>query len=162
MTTDVGFCNPGDNLAKAAEIMWQKDCGVVPLIDEEKKVVAMITDRDICIAAGTQNRKIADISVNEMIRGEIFDCAADDDIETALKTMKKHQLKRLPVTGNYSELVGILSITDVLSSRRKNKKLMKKLYSTIKAIGAARPIVLKEINEPEAVVNSELTFDDDL
>ncbi len=146
MTTDIGFCNLEDSLTKAAEIMWQKDCGVVPLVDEENKAVGMITDRDICIAAATRNRKTSDIKAKEMINGEVFSCAATDDLETALKKMKKNQLKRLPITDENGELVGILSITDILLCKQKDKKLKKKIYSTLKAIGTTHPIVLKEIS----------------
>ncbi len=146
MTTDIGFCNLEDSLTKAAKIMWQKDCGVVPLVDDENKVVGMITDRDICIAAATQNRKTSDIKAKEMIKGEVFSCAATDNIKTALKKMKKNQLKRLPITGESGELVGILSITDILLCKQKDKKLKKKIYSTLKAIGTTHPIVLKEIS----------------
>ena len=52
MTTGIGCCHPEDNLIEAAEIMRQKDCGVVPVINEENKIVGMITDRDICLAVG--------------------------------------------------------------------------------------------------------------
>ena len=145
MTTDIGFCNLADNLTKAAEIMWQKDCGVVPIVDEDRKVVGMITDRDICIATATRNQTPSDIAAQEMINGEVICCAADDKIETALKKMKKNQLKRLPITDANGELVGILSIADVLSCGRKAKKLRKQIYSTLKAIGTPRPIVLKEM-----------------
>jgi CBS-domain-containing membrane protein len=106
----------------------------------------MITDRDICIAAATRNRKTSDIKAEEMMRGEVFSCAADDDLETALKKMKKNQLKRLPITGERGELVGILSIADILLRGRKDKKLRRKIYLTLKAIGTSRPIVLKEIS----------------
>ena len=145
MTTDIGFCNLADNLTKAAEIMWQKDCGVVPIVDEDRKVVGMITDRDICIATATRHQKPSDIAAKEMINGAIISCAADDKIETALKKMRKNQLKRLPITDNNGELVGILSIADVLACGRKANKLRKQIYSTLKAIGTPRPIVLKEM-----------------
>lgn len=145
MTTDIGFCNLEDSLTQAAEIMWQRDCGVVPIVDKEKKVVGMITDRDVCIAAATRNQKPSDIKVNELISDNIISCAANDKIETALKKMKKNQLKRLPIVDNNGGLVGILSINDVLLGGRKVKKLRKKIYQTIKGIGTSRPIVLQEI-----------------
>ena len=105
MTTDIGFCNMADNLTKAAEIMWQKNCGVVPIVDENLKVVGMITDRDICVATATRNQKPSDIAAREMINGEVICCAADDKIETALKKMKKNQFKRLPITDANGELI---------------------------------------------------------
>ncbi len=50
MTKNVGFCHPEDKLPNAVEIMRQKNCGVVPVVDEHEKVVGMITDRDICLS----------------------------------------------------------------------------------------------------------------
>ena len=154
MTTDIGFCNLEDNLTKAAEIMWQKDCGVVPIVDEEQKVIGMITDRDICIAAATRNQKTSDIKAKEMINREVISCAANDRLETALKKMRRYQLKRLPITNENSKLVGILSIADILLCEQKAKKLRKKIYLTLKAIGTSRPIVLKEISDNTKVLSA--------
>ena len=155
MTTDIGFCNLEDSLTAAAEIMWQKDCGVVPVIGEKQKVVGMITDRDICIAAATRNQKTSDIKAGEMLRGEVVSCAPTDDIETALKKMRKFQLKRLPVLTETGELAGVLSMADILLLAKKDKELKKKIYSTLKAIGTPRPILLKEISR-----NAELLLAD--
>ena len=156
MTTDIGFCNLEDSLTRAAEIMWQKDCGVVPVVDEEQKVVGMITDRDICIAATTRNQKPSDIKAKEMINREVISCVANDRLETALKKMRRNQLKRLPITGENGELVGILSIADVLLCEQKAKKLRKKIYQTLKAIGTSRPIVLKEIVRSAEILSANV------
>ncbi len=145
MTKDIGCCRPEDDLSKAAEIMRQKDCGVIPVIDEENKLDAMITDRDICFAAADKKQKISQIKVGEAAAAKIISCAADDKVEDALKKMRKHQLKRLPVTGKNSEIVGMLSVSDILISARKDKKLKKKVYSTLEEIFQPRPIVLEEI-----------------
>ena len=146
MTKDVAFCHPSDDLIKAVEIMWRKDCGVVPVIDENRKVIKMITDRDVAICLASQNRRASEIKISELAKGKIVACPADDDVETALKKMKRKQIKRLPVVNKKRELVGILSITDVLLAAEKDKKLRKKVYSTLRAIGKPDPIILKEIS----------------
>ncbi len=147
MSKNVGFCHPEDKLAKAAEIMQQHDCGVVPVIDENEKVIGMITDRDICLAFASGNAKISQLKVEKLMTTKIIDCSADDKIEDALKKMRKNQLKRLAVTGKDGKIVGILSVTDVLISVRKDKKLKKKIYSTLEAIFQPRPIVLQEVSD---------------
>ncbi|CAN5163687.1 CBS domain-containing protein [soil metagenome] len=147
MTKDVGFCQTKDKLTKAAEIMQRRDCGVVPVIDENEKVVGMITDRDICLAFADGNAKISQSKVEELMTTKVISCSADDKIEDALKKMRKNQLKRLVVTSKDGKLVGILSITDVLISVRKDKKLKKKIYSTLEAIFQPRPIVLQEVSD---------------
>jgi len=147
MATDVGFCRLEDTLIKTAEIMRQKNCGGVAVVDAENKVVGIITDRDICIAVAARNKKVSQVKVKELTGGKIIGCAANDKIEDALKKMRKNQLKRLPVTDKSGKLVGILSLTDILISVRKDKKLKKKVYSTLIAIFQPRPIVLQEVTD---------------
>jgi CBS domain-containing protein len=150
MKTNVGFCNPQDDLTEAARIMWQKDCGVVPVVDDKKKVLGMITDRDICIAVASREQLASQIKAAELINSKkVISCSPDDKIETALRRMKKNKIKRLPVVEKNGELVGILSITDLLISVRKNKDLKKQIYSTLKTIGKPHRIVLKEIAKSE-------------
>jgi CBS domain-containing protein len=58
---DVKSCSPDTDLATAAKIMWDCDCGVVPIVNEERKVVGMLTDRDICIEAATRASRPTDL-----------------------------------------------------------------------------------------------------
>lgn len=145
MTKDAVFCAPEDNLAIAAERMIKRDCGVLPIVDDEKKLVGIITDRDICIAAASRNIKPADIKAKDFTNKKIVSCRADDKIEDILKKMKKYQVKRLPVTSQEDILIGIISIADVLFATNKHKSLRKKLVSALKSISKPRPILLREI-----------------
>ncbi len=149
MKTDVGFCSADDNLMKCAEMMRRRDCGVVPVVDEEQRVIGMLTDRDLCLAVVARNRKASDVRTGDLIKGEAVVCAADDKIETVLRKMRKNQIKRLAVIGASGELVGILSVSDLLLGVRKDKNLKKKIYSTLKAIYKPRPIVLREISRKD-------------
>ena len=149
MKTDVGFCSTEDNLKKTAEIMRFRDCGVVPIVDEEKRVVGMLTDRDICLAVTARNRKASDVKTKELMSRSVVVCSADDKLEDALRKMRKHQIKRLAAVGEAGELVGVLSIADVLLSVRKDKHLKKKVYATLEKISKPRPIVLRETADEE-------------
>ena len=145
MKKGVGFCNPQDNLTDAARVMWQKDCGVVPVVDEDKKIVGMITDRDICISVASREQKASEIKAAELINGKrVISCSPDDKIEDALKKMKRKTVKRLPVIDKEKRLVGILSITDILLAAD-DKSMKKRVLKTLKAIGKPHRIVLKEI-----------------
>ena len=145
MTKDAVFCTAKDNLATAAELMMRRDCGAVPIVDEEKKIVGIITDRDICIAAASLNVKPAAVKVKDFTGKKIVSCYASDKIEDILKKMKKYQVKRLPVTSQDDILIGIISIADILLATNKHKSLRKKLVSTLKSISKPRPIILREI-----------------
>ena len=145
MKQDVGYCGFADNLTKAAEIMRLKDCGAIPVVNDENIAVGIITDRDICLAAAEFDKKPSEIKINEVIKKRIFTCSADDDLKDVLKKMKRIKVKRLPVVDKNRKIVGILSITDFLISPVKDKSIRKKVYSTLKAIGKPKPIVLREI-----------------
>jgi CBS domain-containing protein len=130
--------------------MRHRDCGVVPIIDEDKRVVGMLIDRDLCLAVVARNRKASDVKTEELLRGKAIVCSAEDKLEDALRKMRKYQVKRLAAIGTGGELVGILSVTDVLQlAIRKDKKLKKKVYATLKAIFKPRPIVLREVSASE-------------
>ncbi len=144
MKTDVGFCSAEDNLMKTAEIMRRRDCGAVPIVDEENRIVGMLTDRDICLAVAARNRKASDVKCRELINGGAIVCAADDKLEDALGKMRKHRIERLAAIGAGGELVGILSIGDVLPAVRRDKKLKKKVYATLEKFSKPRPIMLRE------------------
>lgn len=145
MTSDVGFCRSDDNLATAAHIMWEKDCGAVPILDAENRLAGMITDRDVCIAVGTRGKSASEIGVAEFCRENIIACAPDDKLKAALKKMAKNQIKRLPVVSQNGKLIGIISLTDVLLKTDEDKKLRKKIVSALTEISKPQPILLTEI-----------------
>jgi CBS-domain-containing membrane protein len=102
------------SLAGAASIMWENDCGALPVMSVEGRVVGMITDRDICFGTTTKNRPPSEVAVGEVITGKVFTCAPEDDIQLALKTMSRERIRRLPVVGEGGTLEGILSMNDVV------------------------------------------------
>jgi len=114
MSSDVAACYPDTSLAAAAGLMWQYDCGVIPVIDRNQKVVGVITDRDICMAAAMTNRFASQIAVGEVMSGEVFACSPDDEIGQALATMQRRQVLRLPVVNQDGALQGILSMNDIV------------------------------------------------
>jgi CBS domain-containing protein len=136
MTEDVKACFPDTNLAAAAALMSQNDCGVLPVVVNGGKAVGVITDRDIAIALGTRGRAPQEIRVDEVIHGPVIACTPDDDVHAALKTMRKEKVRRLPVLTDDGVLRGILSINDVvLHAQKGNKELdYDDVVGTFKAI----------------------------
>jgi CBS domain-containing protein len=122
MTTDVKHCGPDTNLAAAAKIMWEGDCGALPVTDESRRVIGVITDRDICIAAATRPRTEGEIPVRDVISKALYSCSPGDDVRAALDTMRAHKVRRLPVVDEKGRLTGIVSIHDIALQSRGNKK----------------------------------------
>jgi len=145
MKTDVGVCSTEDNIMKTAEIMRLRDCGAVPVLDDENKFVGILTDRDICLAIAARNRKASDVQAKDLLKNKAITCFAEDQLDRALRKMRKYQVERLAVVGKDNEFTGMLTMTDVLLAVHKDKDLKKEIYSTLKAIAKPRPIVLYEI-----------------
>lgn len=114
MTTNVSVCGPETNLAEAAGLMWERDCGMLPVVANDGKVIGAITDRDICMAVATRNRLASEIRVKEVMSGEIQACWASDDVKHALRMMERRQVRRTPVVNDDGTLQGVLSISDIV------------------------------------------------
>jgi CBS domain-containing protein len=120
MTAGAKACMPETSLAEAASLMWENDCGALPVIDIDHKVVGMITDRDICFGVTTNNRVPSEVAVAEVITGNVFACGPEDDIHEALKTMRRERVRRLPAVGADGTLRGIVSMNDVVIRAQEN------------------------------------------
>lgn len=107
-------CTTETNLGAAVEVLWNQNCGILPVVNEEEKVIGVVTDRDMCIALGTRNRLPGDINVGDVMTKKIFSCKPNDDIRIALTTMAQARVRRLPVVDNDERLEGIVSMDDVV------------------------------------------------
>ncbi len=126
-------CRPDDSLNRAAQIMWEQDCGCAPVV-EGGRLVGFVTDRDICMAAYTQGRPLGHLFVRAAMANKILSCRAEDSVESCLKTMAENCVRRLPVVDDGGRLVGILSLADVLQatlSGKSRKKLAEELLDTL-------------------------------
>jgi CBS domain-containing protein len=117
----VTVCGPEDNLAEVTAMMWDNRCGVLPVVDNEERVISMITDRDICIALGTRNLRASDVYVRDVAPPRVFACLDSDDISFALRTMVAQNVRRLPVVNDEGKLVGVISIDDFLLHTERGK-----------------------------------------
>jgi CBS domain-containing protein len=106
-------CRVHDTAKRAAEIMWEHDCGVVPVVDDDGRVCGIVTDRDLCMAAYFQGTTLADIPVSAAMSREVISCSPDDPIAHAERLMGERQVHRLPVVDDRQSPIGLLSLSDV-------------------------------------------------
>lgn len=116
MTTLVHTCRPQDSLDTAARLLWEHDCGSLPVVDGNGKVGAMITDRDICMAALLRGKSLHELRVADCMSKSLAACKVDDDLATAGKRMAEHQVHRLPIVDGDGRLAGIVSLNDLVSA----------------------------------------------
>jgi CBS domain-containing protein len=111
MTRDVCMVRPDQTLREAAQMMADLDIGALP-VQENDRLVGMITDRDIAVRAVAEGRS-ADTPIREVMSKEIKYCYEDQDIEEVTRNMGDQRLRRLPVMDRDKRLVGILSLGDL-------------------------------------------------
>jgi CBS domain-containing protein len=142
-------CRWDANVGTAVEILWNRNCGILPVVNSEERVIGVVTDRDLCIALGTRNQLPGEIRVGEVATEKVFSCQPDDDIHTALATMGQEKVRRLPVINAAGKLEGILSMDDVVyhadaSSARQRPELgYEDVVNTLKRLyGPQLPVVV--------------------
>jgi CBS-domain-containing membrane protein len=114
MSRDVQHCRTSDNLERAAQLMWELDLGALPVVDDHGHPVAMVTDRDVCMAAYTQGRPLHDIPIVSAASHGIHCVGPDDPVERAENIMKVHRIRRVPVLDAGGNLVGMVGIADMI------------------------------------------------
>jgi CBS domain-containing protein len=120
MTVAPRTCTPDTTLAEAANVMWESDCGALPVVDDGE-LVGIVTDRDMFIALGTRNTRAALLRVGAVATTKVVTCGPDDEVEAALSTMKEACVRRLPVVDLNRRLIGILSLNDIVVAAGDNK-----------------------------------------
>lgn len=113
MTREVHSCGPNDSLYTAARIMWDHDCGCVPVVDAAGSAIAMITDRDICMAAYTQGRLLTEAVVSSAASRGVVVVHPYDTLDAAERVMQMNRVRRVPVVDDAGCPVGILSLNDI-------------------------------------------------
>ena len=112
MTKGIRIAEPEEKLSHAAKKMRTQNIGALPVV-EDRKLIGMITDRDVAIRAVGANKDPAVINVREIMSDECFWCAENENLEDAVRIMEQNQVRRLPVMNDNKEIVGMLSLEDV-------------------------------------------------
>ena len=111
MTRDVKLVSPTQTIREAARMMAELDAGVLP-VQQDDRLVGMITDRDIAVRAVAEG-KSPDTLVQDVMSNEVLYCFDDQEIEDVARNMGEVKVRRLPVVNRDKRLVGIISIGDL-------------------------------------------------
>jgi CBS domain-containing protein len=115
MTRQVKTCGPEDSLNRAAQIMWDNDCGCVPVCAGDRILhpIGIITDRDICMAAFFQGKPLAALRVADAMSKAVRSCRPEDSLTEAERIMREAKIRRLPVVDANGTLAGIITLADL-------------------------------------------------
>ncbi len=121
MTRTVKACAETDSLNQAARLMWEGDCGCIPVISAngDGALMGIVTDRDIAMAAYIQGKQLWAIPVSSVMTRDVIACRADNGIKQAEALMRDNRIRRLPVVDKAGRLVGILSLNDIAREARR-------------------------------------------
>src|SRR5262245_6069615 len=111
MTRDVRLVRPDQTIREAARLMSELDIGALP-VEENDRLVGMITDRDIAVRAVAEGQG-PDTQVRKVMTEEIRYCFEDQSIDEVTQNMAEQRIRRLPVLSREKRLVGILSLGDL-------------------------------------------------
>lgn len=135
-------CYPWSNLSEVAMMMWNHDCGAIPVLSDRGSVVGMVTDRDICMGVATQHRRAEEITVSDVTSGVLYSCHPGDSMQEALQLMQDHQVRRLPVVDWDDQLLGIISLNDMIQNARiARSPTYAEVINTLKIVGKGASIV---------------------
>lgn len=139
MTAAPRTCTPDTTVAEAANLMWETDCGVLPVVDDGE-LAGIVTDRDLFIAIGTRNTRAAHLRVGAVATTKVAICAPDDEVESALATMTQARVRRLPVVDINRTVIGIVSLNDIaLAAGESGPVRDRDVVAALQAICAHRP-----------------------
>jgi len=110
------YCSPETKLQNAAKAMKAGNCGALPVVDKQKKVIGVITDRDIALSLVKKRGKSAEqVNVAKVMSSKVHTVKVGDDISTVLRQMRTNQIGRIPVVNKKGKLKGMVSLHHLLS-----------------------------------------------
>jgi CBS domain-containing protein len=115
MNKSVRTCSPANTLDEIATQMWNEDIGAMPVVDQNRKLAGIITDRDIAMAATLKHKPLWEISAAEMIDGKSCHyCHPNDEVHQALNLMGSSRIRRVPIVDDSMHLTGMIGLKDVV------------------------------------------------
>lgn len=130
MCKEVVYVKPDCDTEECAKLMCENHIGCIPVCDDSKKVVGLVTDRDILLRTIGCGKEIKNTPVSDIMTCNITCCTPDTDVHEAEKTMSENQIRRLPVMEN-NKVIGILTLGDLVKNKETNKE---GVYATLENI----------------------------
>lgn len=134
-------CPSSTALDAPARLMWEFDCGMIPIVGDDGRLAGLVTDRDICLAAYMHRKPLHLIPVTKVMVKQVITIHANDTIESAEHLMRDNHIRRLPVIDDDGRPAGVLSIDDLAKLAAGSKKSVdrREFVETMAAVSRPRP-----------------------
>ena len=157
MTPEPKMCLPEDSVSIAIEIMWNCDCGAVPVVKdmETKELVGMVTDRDIVMhVVRHAHTHPSEVKVADCMSRPATYVRLAESVEEAVEIMGENQIRRVPIVDEKQACVGIISQADLLS-RLTGTEALEAVYKILEYISTPHSKAEEESTEPPAKVDEK-------
>jgi len=126
MTPDPVCCVPEDNVQKVATMLRDQDIGSMPVVLDQasRKLVGVITDRDLCCKVIAQGLNPSNTKIDRIFSLQPVSCRDGENVSSCEQLMQEHQIRRIPVVDGEGSCIGIVSQAD-LALREKPEKVSK-------------------------------------
>jgi CBS domain-containing protein len=113
MTDRPRAVTPQTSVRDAAKLMEEEDVGSLPVVEDQARLVGIVTDRDVAVRVVAGGLDADSTKVGEVASAEVITLTPDHDLDEALGLMAQAQVRRLPIVVRENELVGMISQADV-------------------------------------------------
>jgi len=115
MSRDPACCVLSDSAQTVAKILCDRNIGSMPVLADQqsRKLVGMITDRDLCCSVIAQGLDPKTTQIEKLISFPPMSCRDGENIETCERLMQEHQVRRVPIVDAEDRVIGIVSQADL-------------------------------------------------
>lgn len=140
MSDDVTVCTPDASLQDVAKKMVEQDCGMIPVVEDEasnRRVVGVITDRDIVSRVIAQGKNPLEMKAGQVMSTPAYDVQADDDLRECERIMEEHLVRRVVVKDSDGSCCGVVAQADI-ARNASARDIAEVLREVSQPVGAAR------------------------
>ena len=116
MCNKVYWVEPNETVNNVAKLMQEKHVGCIPVCDEGKNILGLITDRDIVLRGVACDKDTSTMPVSSLMTKTVYTITPEVEITEASKLMCDYQIKRVPVLEN-NAIVGIVTLGDLANNK---------------------------------------------
>ncbi|GAB4253038.1 MAG: CBS domain-containing protein [Thermoleophilia bacterium] len=106
---------PTDKIPKVASVLAEHNIGAVPILDGDRTLLGILSERDISRAVARYGEKVVELRAADIMTSDVATCSPQDPVKSAIELMQKHHIRHLPVIEGARELIAVLSIRDALA-----------------------------------------------
>lgn len=138
MTKYIKMCRPECTVKDSTQIMKDQNCGAVPIVDDNNKVVGIVTDRDIAIKCILEEKDASRTKISEVMTKKVITCREDEDIDEAIRKMKDNKIRRIPIVDKNNVLLGMVSLGDIAVITSEEHEVYEALESISSPVSGAK------------------------